>query len=566
MKAKKPYKGAVVVLAILSIVFFVCWGTCLALHMVFDPTGLSFEYLLNFIKTPINFEPMTVLIANIICYALVVLAVVLLVLSIVLIKKKPGAKTVAIIMSILAILVGGYSMNFVVGYTAAPEYSFAGIIAFFDFEKIKAVFDSHPEIAALIFLGAGVYLFAVLFFVVLILLVVFGVLYSKKAIAMKKAAQAEIAAEEERKAKEYAEASAPQLAEEVAVDDSYTTVDAEPVPVFTPEPEPEPEPEQVEEEKKEEPITASSLASMLREVVREIVKDELAKQPKDERPENDNHSVVGATFGGPLVVQYFNGGIQSAPAPAPAPVEQKKEEPAPKKEESEEEKEEPAPAPVEEEPVKEEEPVVEEEAPAPVEETAKEEEPAPAPAPVIAEEVPHVEEEPVVAEIAKKPIIRIPFEERITTADKEMQDNYNELKNEILSYGVNSRVASGGDSFRLHRKTYVKMTVAGKSLKLYLALDPADYADSKMPIGDAGHKAMYAEIPFVFKVKSGLSMRRAKQLIADAMAKDGLEQGEVGTVNWVKELKAEMKERAKLEKEGKKVAPAEDDDAEDEEE
>ena len=563
MKAKKPYKGAVIVLAILSIVFFVCWGTCLALHMVFDPTGLSFEYLLNFIKTPINFEPMTVLIANIICYALVVIAVVLLVLSFVLIRKKPGTKTVAIIMSILAIIVGVYSMNFVVGYTAEADYSFRGIIEFFNFEKIKLVFDSHPEIAALIFLGAGVYLFAILFFIVLILFVVFGGLYSKKAIAMKKAAQAEIAAEEERKAKEYAEASAPQLAEEVAVDDSFTTVDAEPVPMFTPEPEPEPEPEQVEE-KKEEPITASSLASMLREVVREIVKDELAKQPKDERPENDNHSVVGATFGGPLVVQYFNGGIQSAPAPAPVQVEEKKEEPAPKKEEVEEEKEEPAPAPVEEEPVKEEEPVVEEEV-APAEEPVVEE-PAPAAEPVIAEEVPHVEEEPVVAEIAKKPIIRIPFEERITTADKDMQDNYNELKNEILSYGVNSRVASGGDSFRLHRKTYVKMTVAGKSLKLYLALDPADYADSKMPIGDAGHKAMYAEIPFVFKVKSGLSMRRAKQLIADAMAKDGLEQGEVGTVNWVKELKAEMKERAKLEKEGKKVAPVEDDDAEEDEE
>ena len=35
----------------------------------------------------------------------------------------------------------------------------------------------------------------------------------------------------------------------------------------------------------------------------------------------------------------------------------------------------------------------------------------------------------------KKPIIRIPFEERMVKADKEMKDNYNEIKNEILSYG-----------------------------------------------------------------------------------------------------------------------------------
>ena len=88
---------------------------------------------------------------------------------------------------------------------------------------------------------------------------------------------------------------------------------------------------------------------------------------------------------------------------------------------------------------------------------------------------------------------------------------------------------------------YVRITVAGKSLKLYFALNPDDYKDSKMPIQDAGHKGMYAEIPLVFKVKSGLSVRRCKELIQDCMDKDGLEQGEVGKINWIKELKAEMK-------------------------
>jgi hypothetical protein len=50
----------------------------------------------------------------------------------------------------------------------------------------------------------------------------------------------------------------------------------------------------------------------------------------------------------------------------------------------------------------------------------------------------------------------------------------------------------------------------------------------------------------VFKVKSGLSLRRCKQLIQDVMEKDGLEQGEIGTVNWVKELKAELKANEKI--------------------
>ena len=141
----------------------------------------------------------------------------------------------------------------------------------------------------------------------------------------------------------------------------------------------------------------------------------------------------------------------------------------------------------------------------------------------------------------KNPIIRIPFTERMLDAEKDMKDNYNELKNEIMSYGVNSRVSNSGDTFRLHRKTYVKVTIAGKSLKLYFALDPKDYADTKMPIGDASKHAVYEETPLIFKVKSGLSLRRAKDLIRDVMSKDGLEQGEVGSVNWVKELKANAK-------------------------
>ena len=165
------------------------------------------------------------------------------------------------------------------------------------------------------------------------------------------------------------------------------------------------------------------------------------------------------------------------------------------------------------------------------EEVVKEEvkpEPQPEPAP---------EEEPVSESVEKKPIIRIPFQVRMMNADEEMKKNYNELKNEILSYGVNSRVSNSGDAFRLHRKTYVKLTIAGLSLKLYFALNPEDYKDSTIPVQDAGHKGIYAEIPLVFKVKSGLSMRRCKELIQTVMEKDGLEQGPIEDIDWVEKLK-----------------------------
>lgn len=144
------------------------------------------------------------------------------------------------------------------------------------------------------------------------------------------------------------------------------------------------------------------------------------------------------------------------------------------------------------------------------------------------------EENEVVAPKAK--IVRIPFSTRIENMREDMRANFNELKADILSYGVKSRVSNSGDTFRLHTKTYVKMTIAGNSLKLYFALDPNDYKDSTLPISDASSKAIYKETPLVFKVKSPLSVRRAKSLIADAMAKDGLVQKEIVNKDYIQEI------------------------------
>ena len=303
----------------------------------------------------------------------------------------------------------------------------------------------------------------------------------------------------------------------------------------------------LEEPEPEKPLIndQASLVLMIKDIIREELKDVRSQ------PSNVN-TVTGANFSAPLVVQYFNG---TTPAAQPQ-VEEKKPEPEPeaKPEEKFDETfpeevvepelirdiEEPIPEP-EPEPQPEPEPEPQPEPqPDPEPEPEPEPEPQPEPEPVVEEPAP--EPEPVVE---KPKIIRIPFEERITSADKDMKNNYNELKNDIMAYGVKSRVSNSGDTFRLHRKTYVKLTIAGKSLKLYFALNPDDYKDTTLPIQDASEKGIYAEIPLVFKVKSGLSMRRAKQLIADTMAQDGLVQGEIGKVNWVKEIAAMMKENRK---------------------
>ncbi len=273
-----------------------------------------------------------------------------------------------------------------------------------------------------------------------------------------------------------------------------------------------------EEAKEETPAALSA------EDIRSIIAEELKTIKANEQKQPS--APVTIIVREPLDRQESKKEVVAEPAPV---VEEPKEEPLPVKEE---------PAPV-----KEEEPT-----PEPVVETKEEvveepvEEPAEEP---VAEETSEEDDEPkkrVVGQVnpnlpPHEKIVRIPFQDRMETADEELRSHYNELKSEAMSYGVKSRVSNSGDTFRLHKVTFLKITIAGKGLKLYFALDPKDYASTTLPIQDAGHKGTYKDIPLVFKVKSDLSFRRAKQLIADVMAKNNLTQGEIEKKDWAADLK-----------------------------
>lgn len=142
----------------------------------------------------------------------------------------------------------------------------------------------------------------------------------------------------------------------------------------------------------------------------------------------------------------------------------------------------------------------------------------------------------------KLSIKRIPFAEKIVKADKELQQRYNEIKSEILAYGASSRVSIAGDTFRLHRKPYAKITIVGKTLKVYFALNPRDFVDSPIPIIDESDKTSYEEVPALLKVKSNLACKRAKDLTEMAFAVDGVKkENDPVEHNWVKDIKAELK-------------------------
>lgn len=174
--------------------------------------------------------------------------------------------------------------------------------------------------------------------------------------------------------------------------------------------------------------------------------------------------------------------------------------------------------------------------------------------PVVKEEAPAKEETP--AEPVKRPLIKQPevrgkekelkkveavklnFSERLLTSGSEIVLAYNSLKNLLLSYGLKNRVSNSGDTFRLHKNTYCKITMGGSHLKIYLALNPKNYLNSAIPVGDASFKDLYKDIPLVFRVKSDLSLRRARDLVNDCMNSNGLTKvAEEGNVDYASELK-----------------------------
>jgi hypothetical protein len=116
---------------------------------------------------------------------------------------------------------------------------------------------------------------------------------------------------------------------------------------------------------------------------------------------------------------------------------------------------------------------------------------------------------------------RVPFVTKLENLPQEMKDKYNELKNYILSYGVKDRISIPGETFSLHREKYVYIRIAGKSLRVYFALNSEDYENTAIPVRKE-EKKKYLEIPTSLKVKSDLSLRRAMTLVDDVMTKKGI--------------------------------------------
>ncbi len=111
------------------------------------------------------------------------------------------------------------------------------------------------------------------------------------------------------------------------------------------------------------------------------------------------------------------------------------------------------------------------------------------------------------------------FEAKLIQGDDQLKKWYSALKNELLSYQkVTARRSWQHEAFRLGRTTIAKFVIRGKTLRLYLALSPAQYVGSKYLVEDASEHAKFEKTPLLYRIRNDRRCRYAADLIAAAVA------------------------------------------------
>ena len=115
------------------------------------------------------------------------------------------------------------------------------------------------------------------------------------------------------------------------------------------------------------------------------------------------------------------------------------------------------------------------------------------------------------------------FTANIIQSDDSVKSFYGELKNHIMSYkGVKSKISWKFDSYNRGRDQLFKIKFRGKTILLYCALDPEEFEKSKYH-HDSINAKIFADVPMLLKIKSGLGLRKAKEIVNIVMAKFGIE-------------------------------------------
>ncbi len=114
------------------------------------------------------------------------------------------------------------------------------------------------------------------------------------------------------------------------------------------------------------------------------------------------------------------------------------------------------------------------------------------------------------------------FKAKLIQSDDIIKEYYSQIKNHLLSFKkIHDRMSKKRESYRFGRVCVARMTIRGKTLKLYLALNAKDYEDTKYKVEDASEVKSFADTPLVIKIKNPRRLKYALELIDVAMESVG---------------------------------------------
>ena len=114
------------------------------------------------------------------------------------------------------------------------------------------------------------------------------------------------------------------------------------------------------------------------------------------------------------------------------------------------------------------------------------------------------------------------FIARIIQGTDEQKNYYGKVKTALLSYKkVNSNIAWGAERFNKGRETIARFKIRGKTLCLYLALDPNEFATSVYHHADVSDNKSMHGTPMMVKIKSPLGVKKAIRLIDEMLSRRG---------------------------------------------
>lgn len=121
-------------------------------------------------------------------------------------------------------------------------------------------------------------------------------------------------------------------------------------------------------------------------------------------------------------------------------------------------------------------------------------------------------------EMGKTVRLKRSYECKLRQASDDVKYYYSEIKNELLSYGkVKGNMSWNADRYNFGRETIAKMSINGKTLCVYLALNPDEYSITKYHHKYVGDVKAYESTPMMVKVKSNMGLKKAVSLIFEMM-------------------------------------------------